>query len=220
MRPVTKKQPGEKVVYYDAQGRQVEETIAESYRPYSKAKLPLMANLGHYCSYCEAYLPPVSMEVEHVAPKSQTGETYAWSNFLLACKTCNTRKGKTDVNPDDCHWPDKDNTYHDFVYTADGAVRINPSLEGKEHQRAQRLYDLVKLGGAPTRMDYRSRCRIEQWNTAEIYKAKLDAGKADVDTIIDLAKSRGYWSVWYTVFEGYADVRQRLITDFPGTRRI
>ena len=44
--------------------------------------------------------------------------------------------------------------------------------------------------------------------------------KADVDTIIDLAKSRGYWSVWYTVFEGYANVRQRLITDFPGTRRI
>ncbi len=218
MRPVTKKRPGDKVSYHDAQGHKIEETITESYRPYSKAKLPLMANLGHYCSYCEAYLPPASMEIEHVVPKSRTGETYKWDNFLLACKTCNTRKGNAEIPADECHWPDKDDTYHDFIYTAGGKVFVNPSLEGEERQKAQRLYDLVKLGGTPTRMDYRTRCRMEQWNKAEYYKAKLDEGKADVDTILDLAKSRGYWSVWYTVFEGYTEVQQRLIADFPGTR--
>ncbi len=219
MRPVSKKQPGDKVVYYDSKGKKVEETIAESYRPYGRAKLPLMANLGHYCSYCEAYLPPANMEVEHVSPKSGTGETYSWNNFLLACKMCNTRKADADVLPEECHWPDKDNTYHDFVYTANGAVHLNPALKGEERKKAQRLYDLVKLGGPPTRMDYRTRCRMEQWSKAELYKTKLDKGRADVDTIIDLAKSRGYWSVWYTVFEGYAEVRQRLIADFPGTRQ-
>lgn len=59
---------------------------------YKKAALPLVQELGSYCSYCETYIPGL-LEVEHVCPKSEF-PLFAldWSNFLLACGPCNTSK--------------------------------------------------------------------------------------------------------------------------------
>jgi hypothetical protein len=38
-----------------------------------------------------------------------------------------------------------------------------------------------------------------------------------VEDVMDKAKLTGYWSVWFTAFEGIDAVRSRLISDFPGT---
>lgn len=37
------------------------------------------------------------------------------------------------------------------------------------------------------------------------------------DQIVETAQSKGYWSIWMTVFADDADMRQRLIAAYPGT---
>lgn len=69
MRPVRKKKPGETVSYRNSRNELVEETVRERYSPYGKAKMPLLGNLGWYCSYCEGYRMPDELSVEHVEPK-------------------------------------------------------------------------------------------------------------------------------------------------------
>jgi hypothetical protein len=37
------------------------------------------------------------------------------------------------------------------------------------------------------------------------------------ELVIEVAKSRGFFSVWMTVFENYPEVKKELIQLFPGT---
>lgn len=61
---------------------------------YRKAGLPLVTQLGPFCSYCEMYLSD-KVEVEHVCPKSQYPYfCLAWENFLLSCGPCNGMAAK------------------------------------------------------------------------------------------------------------------------------
>ncbi len=55
------------------------------------------------------------------------------------------------------------------------------------------------------------------WKLAKRYREKYDAGKLDVEAFLDLVKARGYWSVWFTVFDGADDIRRVLIESFQGT---
>lgn len=111
----------------------------------------------------------------------------------------------------------------DFIYTAGGAVLLNPNLDEDEKNKAKKLFDLVKLGAypgngiEPTSRDFRWKKRLETWDLAERLRNKFNAGTADVDEIISMAQKLGYWSVWFTVFKGYDEVRRRLICDFSGT---
>lgn len=118
MRPVEKKNVGDVVSYIDNQtGVLVNHTIKDTYNPYSDAKDPLVANLGGYCSYCEARLDVErTLEIEHVQPKSLVKYRhleFAWRNFLLACPICNAspNKGDNDVVLADVHLPHRDNTF-------------------------------------------------------------------------------------------------------------
>ena len=223
MRPVRKKKPGETVSYRNSRNELVEETVRERYSPYGKAKMPLLGNLGWYCSYCEGYRMPDELSVEHVEPKGANGDETAWDNFLLCCRVCNSIKGHPETHASEYHWPHIDNTYNDFVYTAGGAVLLNPNLGEQEKEKARKLFDMLKLGAypgsetLPTPCDYRWMRRMETWTEAERLKNKIDAGTADVEEIVRMAKQTGYWSVWFTVFNGDEEVRRRLISDFPGT---
>lgn len=223
MRPVCKKKPGETVSYHNSRNELVVETIQERYKPYGKAKMPLLGNLGRYCSYCECSKTPDDLAVEHIEPKGANGDETAWDNFLLCCRVCNSIKAHPETHASDYHWPHKDNTYNDFVYTAGGAVLLNPNLEGQEKDKAKKLFDILKLGAypggetPPTPYDYRWMRRMETWTEAERLKNKMDAGTADVEEIVRMAKQYGHWSVWFTVFKGYDEVRSRLVSDFPGT---
>lgn len=98
----------------------------KKFSKYGEARPDLIRRLGSFCSYCEMELKD-GTEVEHVQPKSRKRDLEKeWSNFLLACKRCNTRKGSKPVNLADHVWPDQDNTLLAFVYTADNCVAVNP----------------------------------------------------------------------------------------------
>ena len=57
-----------------------------------QAALPyLEKKIGLYCSYCEMPINHVP-EVEHMISKKHGGDKTAWSNLLLGCKYCNSRK--------------------------------------------------------------------------------------------------------------------------------
>lgn len=51
----------------------------------------LEKKIGLYCSYCEMSIKHVP-EVEHKISRKNGGDWTAWSNLLLGCKYCNTRK--------------------------------------------------------------------------------------------------------------------------------
>ena len=75
---------------------------------YRHAKLPLIERIGEYCCYCER---PGDLHVEHVVPKNKAPELeMEWSNFLLGCVNCNSRKWNKNDSRDGYIWPDTDDT--------------------------------------------------------------------------------------------------------------
>ena len=222
MRPVSKLKPGDTI---EIEGRT--EQIREKYDPYQDAKKTLIENLGSYCSYCEKIRPLIEdSEVEHIAPKKRHSESETkWENFLIGCNACNNKgaKGEKSIIADPeyigAHLPHLNNTFLSFKYEDLGFVKVNEDLPEESKKHAEQLFNLVKLGAygsAATPADNRWKNRMEAWNTANIYLRKYKNDKCDVDTIILLAQ-KGYWSVCFTVFKGYPEVRKALIERFPGT---
>ncbi|MCX7108579.1 MAG: HNH endonuclease [Proteobacteria bacterium] len=66
---------------------------------WGNARRQLIAAIGPYCSYCGLRINS-NLAIEHILPKSSFPDSaYAWSNFLLACPSCNSCKGdKPDIN--------------------------------------------------------------------------------------------------------------------------
>lgn len=206
--------------------------IRRVYPDYHNAKPDLIYNLGLFCSYCEcAYQQGRDLHVEHVQPKGYVENGVKiyehleneWSNFLLSCATCNgpDNKGSKNVVLNECHLPHRNNTYKSLVYKDGGVVIVNPLLSGDARIHAKTLIELVGLNKSPIDSrpgDKRYQKRTVDWNTAERYKMKYLAGKADISTIVDLVKNKGGWSIWYTVFKGYDEVRAALL-DFEGTAK-
>ena len=44
------------------------------------------------CQYCQRPLPSAELTLDHVIPRSRSGET-AWENLVACCHSCNNRKG-------------------------------------------------------------------------------------------------------------------------------
>lgn len=44
------------------------------------------------CQYCHRTLPSSELTLDHVIPRSRSGET-AWENLVACCHACNNRKG-------------------------------------------------------------------------------------------------------------------------------
>jgi 5-methylcytosine-specific restriction endonuclease McrA len=44
------------------------------------------------CQYCMRILPSAELTLDHVVPRSRSGET-AWENLVACCHGCNNRKG-------------------------------------------------------------------------------------------------------------------------------
>lgn len=66
---------------------------------YGTARRELISLIGQYCSYCES---PVGsrLAIEHRLPKHYFPHLgFRWSNFLLACDSCNSIKGATPRSP-------------------------------------------------------------------------------------------------------------------------
>ena len=223
MRPVQKKKPGEIIEYTNSMNKNIFHIIKTKYNPYGDAKEPLIANIGSFCSYSEEYKDLSDIHIEHILPKNTNVAEYEWDNFLLSCCICNSCKGKTIIDLETTHYPHRDNTYLDFIYEESGRVKINPNLPTNEYKKAQNLYNLVKLGRCPSdketpsKSDYRWRKRFETWNLAKDYLDDYNAGRLCIEHIINMVKSRGHWSIWFTVFKGHNRIRKALIEQIPGT---
>ena len=224
MRPVQKLDVGAVVMING-----VRHTITAIYNPYSDAKTPLAANIGEYCSYCERPVSDEALHIEHVQAKAllqYIGLQYNWSNFLLACQRCNgmDNKGNQEVIYANIHLPHLNNTLMSIQYGTGGIVRIHPNLVvgSVEYQKAKKLIDLVGLDKRPGHTDYlpndkRWLKRDKVWQLAKKYKQKYNAKQIDIETIIDLAKANGFFSVWFSVFDLHFAVKLALIKAFEGT---
>lgn len=194
--------------------------------------LPYLGDrIGLYCSYCGMSIVHMP-EVEHSISKSTGGAVTDWKNLLLACKYCNTRKASktTPDNKKSYLWPDEDNT--ELAYSYVGGIpsvnqqklmELDPS--GEENQRAKNLFDLVKLGNVPRAGNkdrrFRERNRtfaeanysLQNWN-----QLKLTDGKTAIkDQIVRTAVADGFFSVWMEVFKDEPEMKNALISAFPGT---
>ena len=198
-----------------------------TYARYGDAIGDLEDRLGRYCSYCERRLP-ISLAVEHMAPKSlHPAREREWSNFLLGCTNCNSVKNTTDVADDDILWPDRHNTMLALAYSRGGFVRVAGELSPELRRRAQTLIDLVGLDRhrghgrpRPAKRDRRWQDREEAWATAEDCRKRFEAlDKSDKarELVLDAAGYCGFFSVWFVVFDRHIDVKLALIDAFPGT---
>lgn len=205
--------------------------VPKTYSPYGAAKDDLIAALGAYCSFCEWEQPYSSLAVEHVQAKKYRNPAgvaiyehlaESWDNFLLACRHCNSIKGDQDVVLPGSYLPHLTNTWHCFTFRQGGLVELSQSLAAPELAAATILLELVGLDRRPgharySAKDRRWQKRYHAWQLAERYEAKYAAGKADAETVCDLAKECGFWSVWMIVFVAYPAVQAELVAAFKGT---
>lgn len=197
---------------------------------YQDAERYLEERLGAYCSFCELPVKHVP-EVEHIEAKSEGGALTDWSNLLLSCKYCNTRKG-TKVKKGDKErylWPDEDDTFHPFTYS-NGIAQINEEyLSGTDEtysKRAKNLFFLIGLGNMPSLRDKDRRfmARNEAFNHARMsmdgwIRMKESRDKDSyLELMVCLAQNTGFFSVWMEVFKNEEEVRQALVKAFKGTR--
>ena len=122
------------------------------YRQHDDAKNDLIGRLGPYCSYCERRKDPQDLHVEHIYPKVMTAHPNlgrSWRNFLLACSTCNSYKGRALGNGRQRRllrrylWPHIDNTFTAFRYLRDGRVAPSASLSTEISTLAAATIELV-----------------------------------------------------------------------------
>lgn len=207
----------------------------QKFKKYGEATPVLEKRIGSYCSYCEFPIKHVP-ELEHVVSKTKGGEVNDWDNFLLGCKYCNTRKNdEIDLKKrDDYLWPHEYNTFMAYTY-ANGIPKVSKNNIGKDIiEKAENLFDLVQLDHIPKpgEKDKRFKERHETMNNAnesraawERYSnmqetAEIRALKEGwLEQTINLAKEKGFFSIWMEAFQDISLIRNRLIDAFTGTNR-
>lgn len=203
------------------------------FKNYDDAKPELVSRLGRYCSYCERIVA-TGLAVEHIQPKGLPAYAHLerrWENFLLACVNCNSTKLNKDVLLANILLPDRDNTFAAFDYPRDG--RVTPSdavIAAGLETMAQATLALTGLdkkiavtldeNGKQVALD-RVAQRLEVWGIA--IDTHMDVigpmcNEAVRKGAIRTAQAHGFFSIWMTVFQNDADMRQRLIDAFTGTR--
>lgn len=199
------------------------------FEPYKNAQQPLIDQLGEYCNYCERWIAS-GIHVEHKLPQYNYPEhKFSWRNFLLACNNCNPSKGHGQLEISDYVWPDYDNTFLAFIYDAEGRVLPNISHTLLINQKIANTWQLLGFNKhpdlytqghkKPSIKDKRWLHRQQAWQKAARRKDQLQSNDTPQRRmeIVEMAIERGFWSIWMTVFEDDADMRQRLIDSFSGT---
>ncbi len=207
--------PVDKSIFKDNQSR---------YTPYGDAKPDLLKALGSFCSYCERKGFSSALDVEHIEDKKNNSQKENdWSNFLLACKNCNSIKGTKEVDFNKIFFPHIDNTFRILDYLESGLIVVANNISNGDKIKTKKLIDLIGLDRIPGHSDYSTKDerweeRKKCWEIATRYLKKFESNKTDCKTIIDLAKAYGFWSIWMSVFNRHSLVTQKLLNDFKGTR--
>ena len=186
-----------------------------SFPRYGHAKGSLIDRIGEYCSYCER---PGDLHVEHVIPRSKACELkLEWTNFLLGCVNCNSRKSDHNDSREGYLWPDSDDTFGAYVYRSGGRMDVNQDSGDDHQQKASALFDLVGLGEMGTPTDRRRHKRRRAWDKAVTVRSLINDENSRF-LAIEVALGTGFFSVWMAVFRNDRDMCQRLLAAFPGTR--
>ena len=195
------------------------------YNPYGDAKPDLIEAIGKYCSYCEREGFRSSLDVEHIEDKSTyPAKKFLWINFLLACKNCNSIKGTNEVDFPNIILPHLDDTFSPFEYLESGYIKIKDDIAEPLRSKVIELIRLIGLDRLPGHQSYSTKDdrwqeRKQVWEISKKYYLKYSIGKCDIETIIDLSKSYGFWSIWMNAFKNFPEVQKELILQFKGTRQ-
>lgn len=202
----------------------IENGIPIKFAHYGKALPHLVDRIGLYCSYCGKRIEN-SPAVEHICPKSvDPSLKLDWNNFLLACKNCNsikrTHPDNINESKKDYFWPDENDTFNIFTYEDTGKIYVKNSIPSEIKEKANKTLELTGLN----RFDRGDKIllkRREAWGVAK--ESLSDLNKCETEEmkrqIIRTAVSRGYWSVWMTVFKNEKSILKSLIYSFPGTNK-
>jgi len=197
------------------------------FKPWNKAKILLVKELGSFCSYCEKPVNRSSLHIDHIFAKGirlDSGKfkyddlRYDWNNFLLICSNCNSIKSNKDVEVIEPFLPHKNNLVH-FIFVGEGGlINIKENLSIINKEKTQKFIDLVGLDREPSHPEYsefddRWENRLEAVDKAQRYYKKYTSipSETDIETIVQLAKSSGYFSVWYYQFINHKEVLESLI---------
>lgn len=200
---------------------------------YQDAEPYLEQRLGAYCSFCEMRVNN-ALAVEHKESKNSGGALTDWSNLLLSCTYCNSRKAekvqKGEV--DKWLWPDQHNTFLAFTY--EGALpkineqylqAINEDVLTRAKETMQDLALDYKPGSKDKKKykDKRWQNRFRALTIAEVYKRSWDKYNGtgyetdQIRNIVYTAEQSGFFSVWMMVFADEPRVKRALINAFIGT---
>ena len=204
----------------------------QRFSDYRDAKPHLIDRLGPHCSYCEAYGVPTALDVEHIYPKDpHPRHENSWDNFLIACKSCNSKKnsylgsGRQRALRGRFLWPHVDNTARAFQYSSDGSVAPAPGLAADLRKLAEGTINMVGAMVDPAKAkDYDQLAiaysaashREEIWREVQsIRKDYLkNPGSARARVFAAIAVRMGYFSIWMEVFSDRPEFRRELISAF------
>lgn len=192
---------------------------------YQDAKSFLINQLGNYCSFCEKHNTRSALHVEHIYPKSKYPHLENdWDNFLLACVNCNSVKNKKIIDISNIYLPHRDNLLCYIEILTGGLLQIKNGISTIEKEKIASFIQLVGLDRIPNHKNYsvaddRWENRYETYNKAERQLMKYEKGETDLENIIALAKSHGFFAVWFSIFQAHPEVKKALINAFVGTAK-
>ncbi|KAB0514190.1 HNH endonuclease [Pseudomonas koreensis] len=192
---------------------------------WSKARVHLVERTGQYCHLCEIQLP-MGLAVEHIKPKEiYKSLSNNWSNFLLICTSCNSRKKVSDpVRPYRFryYWPHLNNTLMAFCTSLTGpdALLVKPhsGLSAAQLTRAEATIELYKLDQrllASGEGDARYTRKAEIGSKAVRRYLEYKSAICTLDSILDNVLSDGFFSLWLEVFKNEKVVIDAIL-DLPG----
>lgn len=190
--------------------------------PCREAKADLIQSLGEYCSYCERHInDKKALQVEHIQPKSLIPALErVWDNFLLACASCNIHKDTKNPITLGIRLPHTNNLMLDIEVDPDSSLISANNPEGQAFIDLVRLSDVAGEPGEPltaTPGDDRYQKRFETAGIAQEMLEEYEAGTTDWKNVLRVVETRGFFSLWYTIFQGHPEVIEKLITHFEGT---
>lgn len=194
---------------------------------WTNARPALVERTGEYCHICEIALP-MGLAVEHILPKKHFDSlSSSWSNFLLICSSCNSRK--KNVIPNRPHkfryyWPHLNNTLMAFwtPIGGPGALLVTPhvALRPEQVARASATISLYKLDEkvlASGEADNRYRRKVVIASKALNLYLDYKQGQCSLRSITDSVITDGFFSLWLEVFKDETVVIDAIL-DLPEFR--
>ncbi|WP_290790923.1 hypothetical protein [Flavihumibacter sp. UBA7668] len=114
--------------------------------------------------------------------------------------------------------PHENNLINYIEITGGGLVQIKAGVGGNDLTRAQAFIDLVGLDRVPGHVNYSdkddrwdNRLKVADIAQRQFNKYTSAVPSTDIETIVDLARTTGYFSIWYYQFIGHDEIIGALL---------